>query len=597
MCLFIGDFMKKIITVFIFTFLIFISKTYSAEEEKTIIVIMDELGIEDMDNIDNLDEISLGLMNIKAKEYLKEEDVNERLKVIFYGRRIDYSKKISQESNSLAESLDENGVNIGFVGEQKRIEQLSNFKYKSYIEIDAQEKLIKKINNFFINDGDLLFIAYRDINYKDINNIIKENREKNILIFPIKAQEELRKKLNHTVVPILYSKNNEKGILTSGTTKRRGIISNLDLYPTILSIYDISEDSIGNSINIVESKDNLLFIKQELNNIIDINWIKYILHGVLIILQIIVFIIYIISKNASKISKNIGYLILSIFVISFILSPFMNILNLYTYLIILSILVYILTVKARNNVKLPIYMIIFINLYMLLSIYLNPNILYESYIGYNNILAGGRYYGLNNEGVAVLLATSIIISYKILEKIPNKSSKGLIILYLSIVAFSLSGIYGANVGGFITAIIMIYFIISSIIPKNKIIYRFSILFVIIIAIIINVFMDIHFGKGSHLSTLFIRIDKYGLNEFKKIFINKINQVKFFATTFPWSVIGVLNLLFSSLMILKNKSIILKTLFFTSLILLLINDTGIIAFMYTQSFLIIIFVKIIKFQNY
>ncbi|MBS4539105.1 hypothetical protein GOQ27_11570 [Clostridium sp. D2Q-11] len=592
--------MKKSISILFTLVLLFLSKNIYADGEKVIIILMDELNIETIQDVQSDNNIALGLMNIKVKEYLKEESMYKRLDIILQGRRVRKSVEIPREIKSLGEILKKEGKSIGLIGEEDRLNKLSDvvspLSYKRSIEAKDKENLNQLVNEFFTNNGNLLLINLKDMNSKSINEVIKRNTEKSIFILPISTIDNQKEKLNYTVVPILYYKDNNEGLLFSQTTKRKGIVSNLDIYPTILSLYDIKQENIGNSINILEHKEPLKYIKKELNNITDINLLKYLFHGILIFLQILFFIIYIIYKKTTRLSTFIGYLILSIFFSSFLLTPLMNILNIYTYLIGIFLIVVFIMIKARKNTKVPIYMTIFINLFILLGVYFKNELLYNSYIGYNNIFAGGRYYGINNEAMGVLLATSIIVFYNIQEKIFDKYSKGISIIYLLIIILSFTGIYGANVGGFITSIFMSYILIKNLFYKNVKVNIWLIIFLIILAISINLLIDRSLGNKSHLSNLSLNIKQFGINELINIVKNKLEQVAFFATTFPWSIIWVLNFIFSSIILHRDKDIHLKIIYFTSLFALFINDTGIIAFIYMNTFFMLIYLKIINIQN-
>lgn len=618
--------MKKVIFIIIFIMFFLSYDLVEADITKTIVVIMDEMKINDAQEIFGNNKYSIGLMNIKSENYLMEDNIESKILTISMGKRINienveintlktrnkykienynYIKKqmkdkhvvFSQEINNLGEKLTEDNIRIGAIGNKELLLLICDDKgyydfgiIKSLYKIQKPNKLI---SDFFVNKGEVLFVSSNRDNIKDLKLMVQEHKDKNIIIFPINTDISSKRKLNYTLVPIIIRHDEVSGVITSKTTKREGVINSLDIYTTLLSIYNIENNSLGNTIEVIpKDKINITnYIENIYSKYITLNIIKYLYHGLLIIFQIIFFMSYLIKK-INKLTNYIPSLILYMFASSFILAIFIDYINMYIYnlLMILSIIILFI---INKKIKINIFIIFFINIFILTSIYFDSDMIYNSYIGYNNILAGGRYYGLNNEIMGVLLSTSIIICFKLRNIFNDKLSIILISIYLLIIITSFTGVYGANFGGFITTIFMIFLIYNSFINHKKWTIKSVIIF-LISSITFNFILDLSLDYGSHLSKLFYQTKTLGFLNFISIIREKVNQMIFFISTPPWSIIWIFNIIFS-IYIWNKQSIsrLSKVLLITSIIALIFNDTGIISFVYMNSFFMLNYQNKIK----
>src|SRR5699024_10483143 len=131
--------------------------------------------------------------------------------------------------------------------------------------------------------------------------------------------------------------------------------------------------------------------------------------------------------------------------------------NAFLYIAIIMMLSYPISLFIAQK-RLNLVGIISTLTYALLAIGIifYPKFIYNSYIGYNNLIYGARYYGFNNGIMAVLLATSIISYFSIEKKLKAKLFKNILLLfYFSLNIVLLSVKFGANTGGFFTAIILL----------------------------------------------------------------------------------------------------------------------------------------------
>ena len=188
-----------------------------------------------------------------------------------------------------------------------------------------------------------------------------------------------------------------------------------------------------------------------------------------------------------------------------------------------------------------------------------PEIIYNSYIGFNNLFYGARYYGFNNGIMGVLLVSSIISCFFIKGLVENEFIKSIIcLIYVFTNIIVLSANYGANTGGFITAValflIMIY---VNLLGKKWNINNIIILILVGISIFaLNMYFDYLSHEKSHAINLFIRIKTFGFGEFIDMFKVKAKELVKLTILPPFSIVIVAQII-SLKTILKGLNISFK----------------------------------------
>ncbi len=170
--------------------------------------------------------------------------------------------------------------------------------------------------------------------------------------------------------------------------------------------------------------------------------------------------------------------------------------NLFLYLFINLLVSYIINIFiAEKEVNPPIGLFSSLTYGIILfGIFFFPELIYNSYIGFNNLFYGARYYGFNNGIMGVLLISSIISYYFVRDYIENEFVKDLVcILYFAINMLALSASFGTNTGGFITSVILFLIMIyTNILEKDWSIKNIIILVLMAISIFgINMYFDYH----------------------------------------------------------------------------------------------------------
>ena len=634
---------KKLLIFIILSFFILNTKTASHADEyhKTIVIVLDELDFGLIQALSH-EESSIGLMSIKTPGIYKGGNYESFFMTIATGRRIK-AKEGSFEGirkgkdnrlyiegyNQIIEGVKENhpnfyeditvfgecfkdqNIDISFIGSDSSA--LIAADKNGIIEygedfIDYDYNWLSNKTSSLLEFTDVLVLSYyiegEPWKVELLDRYIENFSNHNIIVFPRNITGDVRVRFNTTLVPILLKGNNLGGTLTSNTTNRKGIVTNLDILPTITDSYGFNIDTdIGSSIEAIYHPDSLNLSINNLRRFINLGIFKYLFHGITIAAQL--YIIYAFIKG-KKLGTEKNIILLNIIISIVFVSLLLGLTNLNRYMLLYPIILMAISVGLglyfKNHPRDFLGILsIGTNITMLIGIFLYPEIIYNSYIGYNNIIAAGRFYGFNNEAMGVLLATAIIGYFYICERIKNKDISNLILLgYIFINIIALSGQFGANFGGYLTSIALLLMMIYSIILKQKINKR-TVLVLLAIGIgvfLTNFYIDIQSASSSHGGNLISRIAILGIGELTDMIIVKAKQLLFMAIIPPWSIIYIAQIYFIKTYYRRYNDLIkgIKVkrpevvkegfiLFFTSIVAFFINDTGVIAFVYMNAYLI------------
>ena len=139
----------------------------------------------------------------------------------------------------------------------------------------------------------------------------------------------------------MFGANIDKGILISGTTRRKGIIANIDIAPTIINFFEgDTREMTGHPVRIINDNNNINYIDR-LNKLSSFNFnnrgniIKTYISFQMFLLLVILFMIFCKSDVIKKITfvfQDLCLFVLSV-PLSLFLMPFFNYLN-YIFIIL-----------------------------------------------------------------------------------------------------------------------------------------------------------------------------------------------------------------------------------------------------------------------
>jgi hypothetical protein len=601
---------------------LFNSNISYGEENNTIVIIIDELDFQTIDEILNKNSYGAGFININTRkpynnegfyfsiatgrkvgiknEYYKGlyKDKDGAIQILGFPELYNSLKKRNNiQLNTLGDKLEKQG--IAYIGEDSSAIIAANSKG----EIKFGETFIEYNNNWlkdksieYLSKSNILVLSYEiedtESRVDILKNYIEDFKDYNIMLIPKNVSSNMRYVLNDSLVPVIYI-NGEEGLLKTQSTKREGFITAGDVYTELLSTQgEINPKAIGSKIDTVKNEDNYKEIKVLFSKTMSLIWIATIFHGIVYLLQC--YNSYFLYKNRldklNKINLYNSFVLINIF-ISLVMGISALHINIFLYLFINFLVSYIITIFITEKEVSPIGLFSTLTYGIILfGIFFYPELIYNSYIGFNNLFYGARYYGLNNGIMGVLLVSSIISYFFIEDLIENEFIRNIIcILYFSINMVALSASFGTNTGGFITSVILFLIMVyTKILEKNWSIKNITILVLIAILIFgINMYFDYHSQEKSHAISFLMRIRNFGFTEFIDMFKIKFKELIKWTILPPFSIVIIAQLI--SLKRLKNMVPKFKSeyyiIIFTALVGFILNDTGMITFIYMIHYLI------------
>lgn len=621
-----GANMKKHNIIFILVLLIifFSSGISYGEENKAIVIIVDELNFQTIEKIVNENDYGMGFINIKTrkpygnesfyfslatgrkvgakKEYYKGlyKDKDGTIHILGFEELYAYLKKRNNNVhlNILGEKLKKQG--ISYLGEDSSaiIAADSKGKIKSgEIVIDYNDNWLINKTNEHLSKSNILVLSYEIGDTKSristLKNYINNFKNYNIMIIPNKVSSNMKYIVNNSLVPVVYINGESKGLLKTLSTKREGFITVGDVYAELISTQgEENVKTIGNKIDIIKTKDNYKESKTLYIKTINLILIASIFHGIVYFLQC--YISYFLYKNRldklNQINLYNYFILINIF-LSLLMGVSSLHINIFLYLSVNLLVTYIITIFiAEKEVSGIGLFSTFTYGIVLFGIFFYPELIYNSYIGFNNLFYGARYYGFNNGIMGVLLVSSIISYFFIKDLIKSKFLQNTIcILFFSINMVALSASYGTNTGGFITSVVLFLIMIyTNLLGKDWTVKNvITLILVSILIFAINMYFDYHSQDKSHAIGFLMRIRNFGFTEFIDMFKIKFKELIKWTVLPPFSIVIIAQII--SLKKLKNIVPNYKSeyniIILTAIIGFILNDTGMITFIYMMHYLI------------
>ncbi|CAK7009032.1 hypothetical protein CIW83_12470 [Tissierella sp. P1] len=591
--------MKKIIKFIILISIILIPNIVFAEDVNSILLIVDELSIETIEEL-YLEQYSIGFVNLKTRPPYSEEglflsiNTGRKLSIKNFGKK---DKKIDYLSDILKKE------NVSYIGEGKGNLIIGNREgivdYSEDSIIYSLNWLVEKTDNL-LNKSDVLVLEY-DLKQghnriEILNQYLNHYKNEQIIVLPKAVATEDKYLLNKYLVPIIHINKGNHGLLTSSSTKREGFIALEDISAQIKETYGYKKKiDIGKPFKSIESDNPKKEIEDIYKKNMNLLIAAYLFHGLIYFVQVLLGVWILKAKKIEKWLYTIYSFVSTNIFTSLLLGLFEFHKNIFIYLIINLLISYLIT-RLIIKRKLDLVKLISIFTYALVvfGTCLYPKMIYNSYIGFNNLVYGARYYGLNNGIMGVLLVTSILSFFSITKSIESDNLKRFIGLFIFIInMITLSTYFGANTGGFITSVVLFGLMIYRLFFSNKEIRRYLFLFFLIGIFIfsLNIIFDDFTGENTHAFGFFYRLKENGISELISLASFKAKELFKLTILPPFSIV----LIFQAIILNKLRRIIRDTkeikeeamiIFITSLVGFALNDTGVITLIYMIHYLVL-----------
>ncbi len=409
---------------------------------------------------------------------------------------------------------------------------------------------------------------------------------------------------------IIWDGGEKKGVLESGTTRRNGIISNIDIAPTITDYLEAGNNNFAGhvirSIYTDEKLDSIINLNNRINLVsyLRVPYLNFYSSLIMVIIILGTFFAFIKGCKLNKVFStiNLSLLLITILPIIFLLIARFERLSSITFffiflLLMLGLLFIVRFIKAKNRM---LFLLTITYFSLVIDLVLGGNLLRYSVLSYDPII-GARFFGIGNEFAGVILTTMIMLAALYMDK--TKGHKVfLLILPLTILCVSHPNI-GANLGGTISilfaSITYLLYIFKVKIDLKKII------FIGIIVLMFVLFMgviDIYINPNpTHLGRTFLMILNKGPMPIISVILRKaLMNVKLMGSSI-WSKVLLISILSEICLLLGCRkrivSIMKNSRFFSGGIIstligcivgLLVNDSGVLLASIANTYLVAIF---------
>lgn len=403
---------------------------------------------------------------------------------------------------------------------------------------------------------------------------------------------------------ILSSANTEKGLLKSNLTRRDGLVTNFDFSATILNHFDIknNKELSGESMTLTPNENSIEDLINSQDGYVYIRKFRNAFHWSFIALSLVALAALFIPKFLKK--KFISEKLLKLGVLTILTIPLsmltvaifgyksiiLDIAYVFLSSFIFSNIIYSLT-KKDFILSLGIITAI-TSIFILLDGFIFNKYMIVSPLG-SDAIAGGRFYGIGNDYMGILIGSTVLSFFSIFSKLKLSKVKMFIIfnLYMLFVVVALSPISGANMGGTISALALMLFSFFIIFEKKLSLKKLILLggSVVIFILLVAGFDAMFNPNPTHAGKAILALTTGGSSKLIEIIRTKLGQVFYNLLHSPWNLV-----LFSELILLallsKFKKIDINKLrvkypivfksftliFIDALIIFMFNDTGTIA---------------------
>ena len=279
---------------------------------------------------------------------------------------------------------------------------------------------------------------------------------------PTAAPQDRRAGKRLTPVLLWSADSQEKHLLFSGTTRRAGLVANLDFAPSLLAALEIMQPSpfMGRPWTVIESAAP--------NQLEQMRWMaesNFQRRSLLIKGYVSAVIVLLLATGVSLLLRRVRWLsflcpiLLAVTCVplSYLVLPWLGPLAPYPSLFMGLLIVIAFAMIATRLTRFPSGPFGLIagltSLMILWDVWTGADLMIQSPLGYSPI-AGARYYGVGNEFMGVWIGSTLLAVAVLLDRFSNRRHWLIpaVLFYFALVFYSLASPgLGANFGGSLTA--------------------------------------------------------------------------------------------------------------------------------------------------
>ncbi|MGB4503698.1 MAG: hypothetical protein WBI44_02240, partial [Syntrophaceticus sp.] len=257
----------------------------------------------------------------------------------------------------------------------------------------------------------------------------------------------------------------EEGLLTTPTTRKPGVITLLDIAPSIGSFLQAAPDSlyVGRPWQVIPAKNNLDLMQSIEQRTVFASFLRppmvkgYVILHLIALASILFFLVFDPKKGI-----NLGPLLLGLLAVplTLLLICLTNITDLWLYLVICLVIDIVLVLLsiwlARNKNYDPLIFLCLATVVVLLTDTIAGGHLQRFSVLSYDPMSGARFYGIGNEYMGVLMGATITGVSLLVQRLQNRPVMQYFvagILFLSVLVILGSPWWGSNFGGFTASLI------------------------------------------------------------------------------------------------------------------------------------------------
>lgn len=328
------------------------------------------------------------------------------------------------------------------------------------------------------------------------------------------------------LTPLLVYDGKNSGFLSSGATKRLGLVTNLDVSKSILALMGIKGQGLGQPF-IREGQADVylldqLYFETRQNHLRRTPLIQG--YVTMLILVMIVLVLVMLKKHSLMVLTPYALYVLLLVPLAYLLLPLLGVTGLWESILVTILLtlglVALISFSVDGDYLKGIIVIAGLTLLViLLDLLTGAHLIITSPLGYS-ALGGARYYGIGNEYMGFLVGALLILACGILQS--HRRLNPLLVLFGvgGVMLIGLPGL-GANFGGLLTVSVAFGYAILSLHYTGTVFKKWLLiggLAFIFLGVIVAV--DVFMVQGSHIGQAFYTIKEGGMKALGEIIYRK-----------------------------------------------------------------------------
>lgn len=331
-------------------------------------------------------------------------------------------------------------------------------------------------------------------------NIIANTKRKTIFMilsaYPSKSNLQSGLKLT----PMIMYDNNGEGLIYSQSTKRTGIITNLDISDYILEKLTDTEISSLKEMPGTAPLKSLLSLSRKLLNISVMRLPVLTWYAIFEIICATAGLIYMFNlKNRNLLSTKLVKITMLVNIVAPAVLLYMSIFDISSiivyfilFILISFIIATVLFLLIKTSIGQFLGAVLFVNISIILDLIRESSFIKNSVFGYDPII-GARFYGIGNEfagvfiGSGILLAGCLLQHFKRFAERKPKTISLLLIIYSSFQLFIMGMPFiGANFGGTIAGVFGYFFFYSAVKQRKFKVVQLLLLVIVLIVVLSSI---------------------------------------------------------------------------------------------------------------